>query len=155
MMQHKKKRGMVLALLAILMITLSAGNAGMGLLRAKASDTTSLDESSGNFERNTAGSMGGGYAVTGRLPGIGYMAVMYDATNGLPTSEANCILGSSAGYVWIGSYGGVIRHDGSGFERVPASTGMTNGRGLFEDSKQRVWVATNDNGVVVLTPYDS
>ena len=102
-----------------------------------------------------ADAFGGGYAVTGRLPGVGYMAVMYDATNGLPTSEANCVLGSTAGYVWIGGYSGIIRHDGKFFERVPVSTGLTNGRGLFEDSKKRVWVATNDNGVVVMTPYDT
>ncbi len=97
---------------------------------------------------------GGGYAASGQIKDLGYMAVMYDANNGLPTSEANCVLGGSNGYVWIGGYSGIIRYDGSKFERLDSSTGLTNGRGLFEDSSGRVWVATNDNGVVVITPND-
>ncbi|MBR5422271.1 MAG: response regulator [Lachnospiraceae bacterium] len=94
--------------------------------------------------------IGGGYAVTGQLSDVGYMAKLYDATNGLPTSEANCVLGASDGYVWIGGYSGIIRYDGNRFERLPASTGLTNGRALFEDSSGRIWVGTNDNGVVVM-----
>ncbi|MDE6579071.1 MAG: hypothetical protein K2K41_00865, partial [Ruminiclostridium sp.] len=39
----------------------------------------------------------------------------YDNTNGLPTSEANTVLQTSDGYVWIGSYGGLIRYDGISF----------------------------------------
>ena len=94
--------------------------------------------------------VGGGYALTGQLPGVSYTTKLYDATNGMPTSEANCILGASDGYVWIAGYSGIIRYDGSVFERLPSSGGLTNGRGLFEDSQGRIWVATNDNGVVVL-----
>ncbi|MCR5824154.1 MAG: response regulator [Lachnospiraceae bacterium] len=94
--------------------------------------------------------LGGGYAATGRLSDMGYMAKLYDARNGLPTSEANFILGASDGYVWIGGYSGIIRYDGLNFERLPASSGLTNGRGLYEDRQGRIWVATNDNGVVVI-----
>ena len=93
---------------------------------------------------------GGGYAMTGQIEGLGYTAKLYDATNGLPTSDANYILGSSDGYIWIGGYSGIIRYDGSVFERLDPSEGMTSGRALFEDSKGWVWVGTNDNGVVVL-----
>ena len=99
---------------------------------------------------NEGQSFGGGYAVTDQLPGVGYYAQLYDATNGLPTSDANFVMGSSDGYVWIGSYSGIIRYDGSNFERLDTSDGLTSGRGLFEDSKGRIWVGTNDNGVVVL-----
>ena len=94
--------------------------------------------------------LGGGYAVTGQLSGIGYTSKIYDATNGLPTSDANYILGSKDGYVWLGGYNGVIRYDGTTFERLSTSTGLTSGRTFFEDSKKRIWVGTNDNGVVVI-----
>ncbi|MBE5857228.1 MAG: response regulator [Lachnospiraceae bacterium] len=94
--------------------------------------------------------MGGGYAASGQIDKAGYSSMVYDATNGLPTSDANYVLGASDGYVWIGSYGGIIRYDGSRFERMDTSGGLTSGRGLFEDSKGRIWVGTNDNGVVVL-----
>ncbi len=95
-------------------------------------------------------SYGGGYAATGQLSGVGYMAEVYDATSGLPTSDAMFILGADNGYIWIGGYAGVIRHDGSVFERMDTSNGLTSARGFFEDSRGRIWVATNDNGVVVI-----
>lgn len=95
---------------------------------------------------------GGGYAVSNQVFQAGYASQLYDATNGLPTSDANCVLGSSDGFIWIGSYAGVIRYDGTAFERLPTSFGLTSGRTIFEDSRKRVWVGTNDNGVVVL--YD-
>ena len=77
--------------------------------------------------------MGGGYAASGQIDKAGYSSMVYDATNGLPTSDANYVLGASDGYVWIGSYGGIIRYDGSRFERMDTSGGLTSGRGLFED----------------------
>ncbi|MCR5673965.1 MAG: response regulator [Lachnospiraceae bacterium] len=93
---------------------------------------------------------GGGYAVTGQLPEVGYMAALYDASNGLPTSDANFILSTRAGYILIGSYAGIIRYDGSNFERMDATDGLTSGRVMFEDSIGRIWVGTNDNGIVML-----
>ena len=94
--------------------------------------------------------IGGGYSVSGQISGAGYTAHLYDATNGLPTSDANYILGSKDGYVWIGGYAGVIRYDGTTFERLDTSEGLTSARTLFEDSKGRIWVGTNDNGVVLM-----
>ena len=93
---------------------------------------------------------GGGYSVTNQFPDIGYTSIIYDATNGLPTSDANFILGAKNGYVWIGGYSGIIRFDGNNFERLPTTNGLTSGRAFFEDSKHRIWVGTNDNGVVVI-----
>ena len=49
--------------------------------------------------------------------GIGYSTVLYDNTSGLPTSEANAIAQTSEGFIWIGSYSGLIRYDGNTFER--------------------------------------
>ena len=93
---------------------------------------------------------GGGYAASGQIENAGYTSEIYDASSGLPTSDANFILGASDGYIWIGGYSGIIRYDGSEFEKLDTSDGLTSGRGFFEDSYGRIWVATNDNGVVVL-----
>lgn len=93
---------------------------------------------------------GGGYAVTGQCSDTGFTSVLYNAANGLPTSDANFILNAEDGSIWIGAYSGIIRYDGSAFTRMDASSGLTNGRGLFQDSKGRIWVGTNDNGVVVI-----
>ena len=93
---------------------------------------------------------GGGYSASAQITDGGYISEIYDASNGLPTSDANYILCSSDGYIWIGGYSGIIRYDGNTFTRLETSDGLTNGRGLFEDSKGRIWVGTNDNGVVVI-----
>ena len=71
---------------------------------------------------------GGGYAVTGQLEGFGYTTEIYDASTGLPTSDANYVLGTTAGYVWIGGYSGIFRYDGNVFEKVTLSDGLTSGR---------------------------
>ena len=93
---------------------------------------------------------GGGYAASGQVADVSYTAKIYDATNGLPTSDANWILAASDGCIWIGGYAGVIKYDGSSFERMDSSEGLTSGRVIFEDRGHRIWVGTNDNGVVMI-----
>ncbi|MCR4777745.1 MAG: response regulator [Lachnospiraceae bacterium] len=99
--------------------------------------------------------IGGGYALSGQMPGIYYLPKLYDASNGLPTSEANAILCASNGYIYIGGYSGIIRYDGVNFERLPVADGLSSGRAFFEDRQARIWVATNDNGVVVMGNSES
>ncbi|WP_081842978.1 hybrid sensor histidine kinase/response regulator [Butyrivibrio sp. WCE2006] len=103
-----------------------------------------------NSENHTQGLIGGGYALTDLKPETKYMSILYDASNGLPTSEAYSVLGSSDGYVWIGGSSGVIRYDGANFDRIAVDNGLTGVRYQFEDSRGRVWCGTNDNGVIVV-----
>lgn len=80
----------------------------------------------------------------------GYSAVLYDNSNGLPTSEANALAQTPDGFLWIGSYSGLIRYDGNTFERIDSTTGVASVMSLFVDSKDRLWVGTNDNGAAVM-----
>lgn len=80
----------------------------------------------------------------------GFSAVLYDNANGLPTSEANAIVETSDGFIWIGSYAGLIRYDGNTFERMDSTEGLTSVKCLFVDSRDRLWIGTNDNGVAVM-----
>ncbi len=81
--------------------------------------------------------------------GEGYSAVLYNIENGLPTSEANAITGTPEGFIWIGGYSGLLRYDGNSFERIDSvSTGITSVVSLYVDSKERLWIGTNDNGIV-------
>ena len=75
--------------------------------------------------------------------------VMYDNKNGLPTSEANAIVQSKDGFIWIGGYSGLIRYDGIDFMRFDSSYGITSVVSLYIDSKERLWVGTSDNGAVL------
>ena len=65
----------------------------------------------------------------------GYSAILYDNTNGLPTSEANDIAETDDGFIWIGSYSGLVRYDGNTFERIPSTTGITSVKCLYVDSR--------------------
>ncbi len=85
---------------------------------------------------------------TGRTEG--FSAVLYNNTNGLPTSEANAIAETGDGFLWIGSYGGLIRYDGNTFVRMDSTTGLSSVKCLYVDSRDRLWIGTNDNGVAVM-----
>ena len=79
-----------------------------------------------------------------------YSAVIYNNTNGLPTSESNAIAQTAEGFVWIGSYSGLIRYDGSSFERMDSTTGVSSVVCLLVDSGDRLWIGTNDNGLALM-----
>lgn len=82
--------------------------------------------------------------------GEGYSAILYDNSSGLPTSEANAIAQTKNGFIWIGGYSGLIRYDGNVFERFDSSTGVACVVSLFVDSKDRLWIGTNDSGAALL-----
>ena len=94
----------------------------------------------------------GGKTVVVDLTGQkeGNSAVLYDNSNGLPTSEANAIVQTPEGFIWIGSYSGLIRYDGYSFERFDSTNGIASVTSLFVDSKDRLWIGTNDSGVAVM-----
>ena len=154
MFSKKNFKRILFSVIASSFFLISVGTYDMGT-------TLAADEKTEITEAGTAGEAkpsGGGYAATGQLENTGYSCILYNATNGLPTSDANTVLATSDGYIWIGSYSGLIRHDGSTFERLDSSKGFANAKSLFEDSKGRFWVGTNDNGIVmsdngVLTYY--
>ena len=79
----------------------------------------------------------------------GYFTYLYDNSNGLPTSEANAVAQTGIGFIWIGGYSGLTRFDGSNFTHFDASSGVTSANCLFVDSKDRLWIGTNDSGIAV------
>ncbi|MBR4175417.1 MAG: response regulator [Lachnospiraceae bacterium] len=116
-----------------------------GVIRVSAADT---DQNEGSVKT------GGAYAVTGQIEGAGYACVLYDEDNALPTSDANCVLCGSDSRIYIGGYSGVIRYDGMDFTRLDSSKGLSNANVMLEDEKGRLWVGTNDYGVLVLDAGD-
>ena len=81
----------------------------------------------------------------------GYSAVLYDNNSGLPTSEANAIAQTEEGFIWVGSYGGLIRYDGNSFVNLSTDAGISSVVSLFVDSSNRLWIGTNDSGVSVMS----
>ncbi len=78
-----------------------------------------------------------------------YVTTVYNERNGLPTGEANVVYQTADHYIWIGSYGGLVRYDGSSFRNfsqeglIPSSSI----RAILEDDAGRLWVGTNDAGL--------
>ncbi|MCH5268365.1 MAG: histidine kinase, partial [Lachnospiraceae bacterium] len=79
----------------------------------------------------------------------GFSALLYDNSNGLYTSEANAVAQTSIGFIWIGGYSGLTRYDGSEFHHFDSTTGIFSVNCLYVDSKDRLWVGTNDSGLAV------
>lgn len=80
------------------------------------------------------------------------VGTVFNEHNGLPTGEANDVLQTSDGYIWVGSYGGLIRYDGTEFRNLSAEGLLPSSsvRMLYEDSNRRLWIGTNDAGVFLL-----
>ena len=76
-----------------------------------------------------------------------YTAILYDSMNGLPTSEANAIAQNGDGFIWIGGYSGLTRYDGTEFYHFDPNWGVSSVFSLYVDSKDRLWIGTNENGV--------
>ncbi len=71
---------------------------------------------------------------------------IYNNANGMVSSEANIICETDDGCIWVGSYAGLTRYDGSQFTFVREG-GLVNVVGMMKDSKGRLWIGTNDAGI--------
>ena len=100
----------------------------------------------------SASAEGGGSASPGldySGLGDGFSTILYDNSNGLPTSEANAIAQTEEGILWIGCYSGLIRYDGNEFYRYSMQAGIASVMSLFVDSRGRLWIGTNDSGIAM------
>ena len=100
--------------------------------------------------RNSSGSLNRSLSVDPSTPMEGYLAILYNNRNGLSTSEANTIAQTEDGFIWIGSYSGLIRYDGNTFERMDSSLGIPSVTSLYADRKDRLWIGTNDSGLIMM-----
>ena len=67
--------------------------------------------------------------------------------------EVLCILQDKIGYIWLGTYSGLVRFDGTDFDMFNQYTRsdfpVNSVRTLAEDKLGRLWIGTNDGGIVV------
>lgn len=77
---------------------------------------------------------------------VNYITDIFNEEKGLPTGEANTIVQAADGYLWIGSYGGLIRHDGSNFVEYGDRLESTAIRALYSASDGKLYIGTNDGG---------
>jgi energy-coupling factor transport system substrate-specific component len=75
-----------------------------------------------------------------------YVQTIYNNSSGLPCGEANDIAQTSDGILWIGTYSGLYRCNGSEIEWKDEFESIKNVNCLFVDDEDRLWIGTNDNG---------
>ncbi len=84
-----------------------------------------------------------------RIDYNGYVQSVYSSGNGLPCGEANDIVQTSDGILWIGTYAGLYRYNGQEFRRMDTFDSVRNVNCLYVDDEGRLWIGTNDNGLSI------
>lgn len=78
----------------------------------------------------------------------------FSTHDGLPQNSVNAIVQDRDGFLWLGTFGGLARFDGSDFRvyRSLADSGPSSDRilQLFEDARGQLWIGSEDAGVSVL-----
>jgi signal transduction histidine kinase/streptogramin lyase len=71
--------------------------------------------------------------------------------NGLPQVSVNSILQTRDGFLWLTTFGGLVRYDGLRFQvfNTANTKGLTTSRfmDLFEDGEGNLWITTEGQGV--------
>lgn len=71
--------------------------------------------------------------------------------NGLPQVSVNAILQTHDGFLWLTTYGGLVRYDGMRFEvfNTGNTSGLRSGRfqRMFEDKDGALWISTEGQGI--------
>lgn len=78
-----------------------------------------------------------------------YVQTVYDRDNGLPCGEANAVVQSKDGILWVGTYAGLYRYNGSEIRWMDKYESVKNVNCLYVDTEGRLWIGTNDNGLSI------
>src|SRR5438093_12283038 len=76
-----------------------------------------------------------------------YLHTVWTTEHGLPQNSVTAILQTRDGYLWIGTFGGLVRFDGVKFTLVEGPGPRSNRiLTLFEDHAGAVWIGTERGG---------
>ena len=78
----------------------------------------------------------------------------WNAEDGLPGNTVTDIMQDSDGYMYFGTYGGLLRFDGVEFISINRlynpEYDFLSARTMFQDSRKNLWIGSNDEGVICL-----
>ena len=90
-----------------------------------------------------------GNTVQARGSSVSYIQTVFSGENGLPCGHANAIAQTNDGILWIGTYAGLYRYNGSEFRLMSDFDSVKNVNCLYADKEGRLWIGTNDHGGVI------
>ena len=69
----------------------------------------------------------------------------------IPLTQANKVIQTRDGYIWVASYDGLFRYDGKQTKLFTADDGFPTRSimTVFEDTRDRLWIGTNNAGLVM------
>jgi len=83
-----------------------------------------------------------------------YSFDVWQTEDGLPEHSVTAIVQTRDGYLWFGTYNGLVRFDGNRFTYFNEfnTPGLNSDRIVypFEDSRTNLWVGTDGSGVVLV-----
>ncbi len=89
-----------------------------------------------------------------------YTFNVWQTENGLPSNTIRAILQTRDGYLWLGTFNGLVRFDGVRFVVFGEAQGLLNPRivCLYEDRAGALWIGTEGGGLIryrggQFTPY--
>lgn len=85
-----------------------------------------------------------------------FVSKTWTTEDGLPGMSVTALLQGRDGYIYIGTYDGLVRFDGIEFtvfnRSVDEKYDFASVHALFQDSKDNIWIGHNDEGISCLTP---
>ncbi len=81
---------------------------------------------------------------------VSFIERLYNSENGLTGGCLNDIAMTRDGSMWIGTYGGLFRFNGSRFVLMDNLQSVRSVQSLFVDEDDRLWAGTQDAGVTLL-----
>ena len=90
-------------------------------------------------------------AVSYRSMFASYKQTTFNSSKGMLSDEANAITQTHDGYLWVGSYAGLMRYNGQEFQQMRDRDNdpVSRVNCLYEDSKRRLWIGTVDEGTYI------
>lgn len=80
-----------------------------------------------------------------------YVSSVWTSQEGLPANTITDVMQSSEGYIYLGTYEGLVKTDGVKFEIINRGSNpdfkCSSARKIIEDSKRNLWIGSNDDGV--------
>ena len=83
-----------------------------------------------------------------------YIQTVYSSDNGLSCGHANAVAQTQDGILWVGTYAGLYRYNGTKFRLMSEFDSIKNANCLHVDAEGRLWVGTNDSGVAICINED-
>ena len=83
-----------------------------------------------------------------------YVARSWTASDGLPGNSITDIMQDASGYIYIGTYDGLVRFDGVEFVKLNRNYdkrfNFVSTRVMHQDTKGNMWIGTNDEGLIFI-----